>query len=195
MRRIAIVALALSLAFVTSGTAGCGLLKNPNEDANKAIAEANTHLKKYQDSLVKVGALNDELRSVETTAGGAVQALDVLARMRGELAAQKTELETASKAIAKVKTFEVDAAFKKYADLEIAAIAAKVALADANGGLYSEMERMYTAIRDKKSSASLNEILSALDAATNKVTESAAAHQKANDGASAFFDKMVAAQK
>jgi hypothetical protein len=89
-----------------------------------------------------------------------------------------------------VKTFDVDDTFKKYADLEVTAITAEIAVVDEGIKLYGEMERMYTAIRDKKASELLtNEVLGNIETISARITELTTVATTAKQAASDYFDK------
>jgi hypothetical protein len=189
MRRTLVVTLVISVLAAVSLASGCTLFKNPIDDANAAIAEANVHFKAYQASNDTVAKLNSDLRALEVTPETAPQALALLVQLKAESTLQKTELDAGIKAMAKVKTFDVDDTFKKYADLEIAAIKAEIVVVDEGIKLYGEMERMYTAIRDKKASELLtNEVLTNIETISARVTELTAAATKAKQAASDYFD-------
>jgi hypothetical protein len=190
MRRTLFPALTIAVLAMVLLVSGCTLFKNPIDDANAAITEANVHFRAYQDSNDKVAKLNTELRALEVAPETAPQALTLIAELKKDSAAQKTELEAGIKAMEKVKTFDVDATFKKYAQLEIGAVKAKIAVVEEGIKLYGEMERMYTAIRDKKASELLtNEVLSNIETISARVTELEDAASKAKADADAAFEK------
>jgi hypothetical protein len=190
MRRTiaAIIVAMLATAALTMG--GCTLFSSPNDDANNAISEANVHLKTYQASDDKVQKLAADLNKLDVTPEGAAAALALTAQIKTELELQKKELQAGATAIAKVKTFKVDDTFKKYADLEVKSIGAQVAVVDEGLKLYAEMDRLYTAIKDKKATAALtSEITTNIDKLYGKITELSAAATKAKDEADTYFDK------
>jgi hypothetical protein len=190
MRRTFALALTIALLATTLLASGCTLFKNPLDDANAAIAEANVHFKLYEASNDKVAKLNTDLRALEVTPETAPKALEFIAELKKESAVQKTELEAGIKAMSKVKTFDVDDTFKKYADLEIAAIKAEIAVVDEGVKLYGEMERMYAAIRDKKASDLLtNEVLTNIETISARITELTATATTAKTTARDYFDK------
>lgn len=190
MRRTIVAALVAALALAAPTLSGCSLFSSPTDDANNAISEANVHLKAHQASDDKVQKLAADLNKLDVTPEGATQALGLTAQIKAELELQKKELQEGAKAIAKVKTFKVDDTFKKYADLEVKAINAQVAVVDEGMKLYTEMERLYTAIKDKKATAALtSEITANIDKIYTKITELSAAASKAKDEADAYFDK------
>jgi hypothetical protein len=190
MRRILAPALMIAVLATTLLSSGCTLFKNPLDDANAAIAEANVHFKAYQESNDKVAKLNTDLRALEVSPETAPNALALIAELKTESALQKTELEAGIKAMSKVKTFDVDDTFKKYADLEVTAITAEIAVVDEGIKLYGEMERMYTAIRDKKASELLtNEVLGNIETISARITELTTVATTAKQAASDYFDK------
>jgi hypothetical protein len=190
MRRILAFALMVAVLATAFLASGCTLFKNPMDDANAAIAEANVHFKAYQASNDKVAKLNTDLRALEVAPETAPQALALITELKAESELQKTELDAGIKAMAKVKTFDVEDTFKKYADLEIAAISAEILVVDEGIKLYGEMERMYTAIRDKKASELLtNEVLTNIETISARITDLTAAATKAKQAASDYFDK------
>jgi hypothetical protein len=191
MRRIITAALLVALSLSALALGGCSLFSSPNDDANNAISEANVHFKLFLASEDKLQKLDADLNKLDISPdGGAVQALALTAQIRAELAVQKTELQEGSKAIAAVKTFDVDETFKKYADLEVKAIAAQIAVVDEGLKYYTETDRLYTAIRDKKDTAGLtSEIMASIDTISARITELSAAASKAKDEANAYFDK------
>jgi hypothetical protein len=192
MRRILAFALMVAVLATAFLASGCTLFKNPMDDANAAIAEANVHFKTYQASNDKVAKLNTDLRAIEVAPETAPQALTLIGELKVESELQKTELDAGIKAMEKVKTFDVEDTFKKYADLEIAAITAEIVVVDEGIKLYGEMERMYTAIRDKKASELLtNEVLTNIETISARITELTAAATKAKQAASDYFDKTA----
>jgi hypothetical protein len=190
MRRTILATLVAVLAVAALALGGCSLLTSPTSNANDAISEANVHLKLYQASDDKVQKLAADLNKLDVTPEDAATALGLTAEIRGELALQKKELTEGSTAIAKVKTFKVDDTYKKYADLEVAAITAQIAVIDEGTKLYAEMDKLYVAIRDKKATAALtSEITASIDTLYAKITELSTVAAKAKDEANAYFDK------
>jgi hypothetical protein len=190
MRRSIAVALCAALVLAALVLGGCTLFSSPTDDANNAISEANVHLKAYQASDDKVQKLAADLNKLDVSPEGAAEALALTAQIKAELATQKKELAAGSTAIAKVKTFKVDDTFKKYADLEVKAIAAQIAVVEAGAKLYTEMDRLYTAIKDKKATAALtSEITANIDTIYATITKLSAVASKAKDEADAYFDK------
>jgi hypothetical protein len=190
MRRILAFVLMVAVLATALLASGCTLFKNPMDDANAAIAEANVHFKAYQASNDKVAKLNTDLRAIEVAPETAPQALALITELKAESELQKTELDAGIKAMEKVGTFDVEDTFKKYADLEILAITAEIAVVDEGIKLYGEMERMYTAIRDKKASELLtNEVLTNIETISARITELTAAATKAKQAATDYFDK------
>jgi hypothetical protein len=195
MRRTIVVALVATLALAVPILGGCSLFSNPTSDANAAIAEANVHLKLYQESDKKVQTIASDLNKLDVSPEGATKALALTAQIKSELELQKAELQEGSTAIAKVKTFKVDDTYKKYADLEVVAIDAQIAVIDEGTKLYAEMDKLYVAIRDKKATAALtSEITASIDALYAKITELSTAAAKAKDEANAYFDKTETAK-
>jgi hypothetical protein len=193
MRKTLALALACALAAGAAGLTGCNLLANPVKDANDAITKANGHLKKFQDSNAKVEELSSSLNQVDVTKAGAKTALEITAQLKAELAAEKGELEQASADMATLKKLDVKASFKKYADLEIAAIAAQMAVVDGGAVLYGQMEEMYTAIRDgKKTTRVTTQILDDISKSYTKLGELTDAAAKANATATDYFKNTVA---
>lgn len=190
MRKTVAAALALALALVALAMSGCGLFGSPLDDANAAIEAANVHLRKYQESEDRVQKLATDLNTMNAvTAEEATGALVLVADLKKELSLERTALQAASKEIAKVKTFKVDDTFKKYADLEIAAINAQIAVVDEGEKLYNEMERHYVSIRDGKSTTTLaNEILTNIDTISANITKLSETAAKAKDAADKYFD-------
>ena len=191
MRKTVTAALALVLALAVLGTSGCGLFGSPMEDANAAIEAANVHLRKYQESEDRVQKSATELNSLNAvTPEEATKALTLVADLKKELGDERTELQEASKEISKIKGYDVDATYKKYADLEVKAIAAQIAVVDEGEKLYVEMERHYVSIKDGKSTTQLaNEILTKIDSISANLTTLSQAAAKAKDEADAYFDK------
>ncbi len=195
MRRTIAAAVIVVFAFTALATSGCSLFTSPTDKANTAISEANVHLKAYQASDDKVQTIAAELNKLDVSPEGATRALELTAQIKTELALQKKELQEGSKAIANVKTFDVDDTFKKYADLEVAAITTQIAVVDEGVKLYGEMDRLYTAIKDKKATAALtSEITKSIDAIYAKITELSAAASKAKDAADAYFAQTDTAE-
>jgi hypothetical protein len=196
MRRTIAATLVVALALTALALGGCSLFSSPNDDANNAISDANVHFKLFLASEDKLQKLDSDLNKLTISAeGGATEALALTAQIRAELAVQKAELQEGSKDIAKVSTFDVDETFKKYADLEVKAIAAQIAVVDEGMKYYTETERLYTAIKDKKDTAGLtSEIMASIDTISAKITELSAVATKAKDEANAYFDKTDTAK-
>jgi hypothetical protein len=190
MRRTIFAALVAVLAVAALALGGCSLFSSPTTDANNAITEANVHLKLYQASDDKVQKVAADLNKLDVTPEDAAKALGLTAEIRNELALQKKELKEGATAIAKVKTFKVDDTYKKYADLEVAAITAQIAVIDEGVKLYAEMDKLYVAIKDKKATAAFtSEITASIDVLYAKITELSIVAAKAKDEANAYFDK------
>lgn len=187
MRRPVVYALAALLALSVAGATGCDMLEDPTKDANAAIAEANLHFKNYQASNAKVKELAEELSEQD----GPEKALEAIGALKNELEIQKHELQEAAKDISKIKKLEVDDSFKRYADLEIAAIEAEIAVIEEGAKLYDETERMEIAIRDKKATTSLtSEIRDNIDSSSLEISALETAATEAWDAAATFFDEM-----
>jgi hypothetical protein len=192
MRRTTAFVLAAVFVLTAATLGGCStLFKDWTAEANTAIADANTHLTAYQASDKKVQEFAAQLNTLDATPAGAAQALEITGKIKTELATEKTELQESAKAIAKIKTLEVNDTFKNYADLEVAALTARIAVVDEGIKLYTEMDRLYTAIRDKKATGVLTtEITANIDTIYAKVQELSDAAKKATDAAEAYFEKV-----
>ncbi|HEX9093193.1 MAG TPA: hypothetical protein VF902_04345 [Coriobacteriia bacterium] len=173
MRKTSVVLLALLAGLAVLGLSGCTLFSSPLDRANTAIEDGNAHIRKYQASEEKVSGIATELNSLNaTTAADASKALDLVGQLTGELAVQKTELAAAADAIAQVQSLDVDEAFKKYGELEVAALGAQSAVVAEGEKYYAEMSRHYTAIRDGKSDQALTaEILKNIDTLSQRIAE------------------------
>jgi len=195
MRRLVTVSLVLMLATAALGLGGCSLFSHADEDANALITSANANLKKYQSSDEKVRGLAAQLDELGITPADAAKALEITAQVKTELQVQKTELQAASDKIAKIKALDVDDTFKKYADLEVAALAAQEAVVDEGLKVYAEMDKLYTGLRDGTADAKTTAELSASIAAiaANIKTLSATA-TKAIGTANEYFNKTAPGQ-
>lgn len=192
MRKTAAAVLLAVLLLASSGLAGCGLLGNANGEANDLITAANAHLKKHQVSDDRVRKLADELNTLGITPQDAAKALEITAQIRAELQLQKSELATASAQIAKIKTLDVDDTFKKYADLEVAALAAQGAVVDKGLAIYAEMDKLYTAIRDGNATTRLTGELSVnIERIAGEIETLSDESSKAVETANAYFDKTA----
>lgn len=190
MRKTVTVMLLAALLLGASGLAGCGLLGNGNDDANDLITAANVNLKKHQVSDDKVRKLAGELNSLGIAPQDAAKALGITTQIRAELQIQKTELAEASAKIAKIKTLDVDDTFKKYADLEVAALAAQGAVVDKGLEIYAEMDKLYTAIRDGNATTKLTGELSAnISTISGEIKTLSDKASKAIETANAYFAK------
>ena len=108
--------------------------------------------------------------------------------MRTELGKQKTELEAAKKAILAIKTLDVKPEFKKYADLEAKAIDTRIVIVGEGVKLYAEMDKMYTAIRDKKTTNAATQKISAeIDTIMNNVAALTEQAKGESEAAAAYF--------
>lgn len=190
MRKPAAALLAIALGIALIALPGCKLLANPLDDANAAIEAGNVHLRAYDASEDKVQKVATELNSLNaTTAADAAQALTYVGQLKAELATQKKALQSAADEIGKVGTFDVDASFKKYAELEVAALKAQIAVVEAGEKYYAEMERHYTALKDGKSEQKLTaEILKNIDTLSQTITDLSKTASDAKDAADAQFE-------
>jgi hypothetical protein len=154
MKKTLSLALAGLLAVSALGVSGCAqiqsALHNPVDGANAAIVSANANLKKVGESETKVQALGNGMSILEPTPEGAKQALEVILKLRDELAVQKRELETAKKSLSTIDASDVKPQFKKYAQLEITSIDTRLKVVGEGSKLYDQLDAMYSAIRDKK---------------------------------------------
>jgi hypothetical protein len=192
MRKTATAVLLAVLMLAATGLVGCGLLGNGNEAANDLITTANVHLNKHQMSDDKVRKLADEFNGLGITPADAAKALTITAAIRAELELQKTELAAASADIAKIKTLDVDETFKKYADLEVIALAAQGAYVDKGVEYYAEMDKLYTAIRDGKASVTFTEEISVkVERLAGEIKTLSDASTKAIDTANTYFNKTA----
>lgn len=192
MRKIVTAMLIAVMLIAAAGIAGCGLLGNGNEEANALITAANVHLKKHQASDGKVRKLAEELNALGITPQDATKALVITAQIKTELQAQKTELAAASAQIAKIKTLDVDDTFKKYADLEVAALAAQGAVVDKGLEIYAEMDKLYTAMRDGVATTNLTGKLSAsISAIAEEIKTQSDTVSKAIAAANTYFEKTA----
>ncbi len=193
MRRTIIATLAIgALVCVAVVATGCDLFHDYNKDANALIGQVNASLGRYQSLDATVQALAVELESISVDPKGAKKALATTAKIRQTLDAQKSELETATATLEKLKKIKVSDEMKKYADLEIAAIAAQMKVVDEGKALYDEMDQIYKAVRDKTgttrkvdaSTARIQEIRTQIG---TLVDQGAQAEQAAQD----YFEKNV----
>ena len=192
MRRTFTAMLIAVMLVAAGGLAGCDLLGNGNEDANALITAANVHLKKHQASDDKVRKLAEELNALGITPADATKALTITAQIKTELEAQRVELAAASEQIAKIKTLDVDATFKKYADLEVAALKAQSAVVDKGLAIYAEMDKLYVAMRDGVATTKLTEELSAnITAIAEEIKTLSDAASKEINTANTYFEKTA----
>jgi hypothetical protein len=171
IKKTAAAALAALLVMSALGLTGCGQwFADPVKDANAAIAAANGHLKTFAGSDTTVQKLATDLSAADLSPAGAAKALEVTQKLRTELGKQKAELEAAKKAILSIKALDVKPEFKKYADLEAKAIDTRIVIVGEGVKLYAEMDKMYTAIRDKKTNNTATQKISAeIDTIMNNV--------------------------
>jgi len=192
MRKLFTVTLVMALLVTALGLTGCSLFSRANDDANDLITAANANLKKYQISDDKVRQLAAQLNELGVSPADAAKALELTAQITAELKAQKAELATASEKIAKIKTLDVDDTFKKYADLEVKALAAQTAVVDEGLKIYAEMDKLYTGIRDgsadTKTTTELSSNISAIAANITKLSDTAS---KAIEAANTYFNKTA----
>jgi hypothetical protein len=174
MKKMLAVALAVLLAVSALGLSGCREIKNaidnPVDHANVAIKAANDDLKKFTASDAKVQGLATELNAVDVTPAGATKALEIIVKLRAELAAQKSALESARTSLLSIKQLDVKPEFKKYADLEVVSIDTRIKVVGEGTKLYDQMDIMYAAIRDKKLTNTLsNTIRVEIDTIANNI--------------------------
>jgi hypothetical protein len=161
MHRAMTSALLVALLVIASGLGACTLVNTGVNDANKLIDDANGHLTKQQAAGQKMGTLVNELGALGSTPQDAVKGLEITAKIRAELTTQSGELKAASGEIAKIKALDVDDAFKKYADLKVAAVVAQQASVDKGLAMFAEWDRLLTAIRDGKATNKLSDEIAA----------------------------------
>jgi hypothetical protein len=164
MRKAMTAAFLVAVLVAASGLGACTLLNTGVSEANVLIDAANVHLTKQQVAGAKMQTLVGELGTLGSTPQEATKGLGITAQIRTELQTQSTELKGASDDIVKIKTLDVDQAFKKYADLKVEAMSAQQAVVDKGLVMFTEWERLLTAMRDDK--------------ATNKLAEEVAANVK-----------------
>jgi hypothetical protein len=187
MHKAMTAALLVASLFVASVLGGCTLLNTGVNDANKLIDEANVHLTKQQVAGQKMGALVTELGALGSTPQDAIKGLEITAQIRAELQTQSTELEAASGEIAKIKTLDVDEAFKKYADLKVAAVVAQQASVDKGLAMFTEWDKLLTAIRDGKATNKLSdEIAANVKTLSDEVAALSETSRKAADAADTY---------
>lgn len=191
MRRTVTIALALVLALSALAISGCDLFRNPMKDANDAIAAGNVHLRKFRESEDRLKKASTELNSLNSlTSEEASRALTLIAEIKKECTTQRTELDAAAKEIAKVKTYDVGETYKKYADLEVKAIQAQIAVIDEAEQLYGELERNYIAIRDDQQSTGMaREIGAKIDTHWANLMTLQEAASKAKTEADQYFEQ------
>jgi hypothetical protein len=164
MKKTLSLALAALLAVSALAVTGCtqieGILHNPVDDANAAIVSANANLSKVGASGVAVESLDQSMSILPPTPEGAKAALEIILKLRDELAVQKKELQAAKKSLASIKALSVKSEFKQYAQLEIASIDTRLAVVDESSKLYDQWDAMYSAFRDKKLTNSLSKKIS-----------------------------------
>ena len=196
MKKTLGVVLAAMLALSALGMSGCtqiqSILHNPAEDANAAIVKANANLQKVGVSGITVQALASSMSTLPPTASGAKRALATILKLRSETATQTRELQAAKKALAGIKALDVKDEFKQYAQLEITSIDTRLAVVGENAKLYDQMDKMYSAFRDKKLTNALSNTISAeMDTIRNNITllsdQAAAESVKASD----YFEAQV----
>jgi hypothetical protein len=190
MRRIVCLVALVALAAAGFALAGCTLLGSPIDDTNAAIDAANVHFRAYGVSVDKVAKFATDLNSISATAPAeAGKAIDLAAQILKEYEVQRTELNAGSTEMAKVKTFDVDASYKKYADMEIAFIDAQIAVVDEGVKLYTELQRYYAAVKDDTLTKQLSgEILTKIDSSSQSLGELTKAASAARDAADKQFD-------
>lgn len=183
----------LAISIAALALAGCGqqagLFSDPVQAANSAIQEANTSLKAAADSETKVQKLATEMASLPPTRDGARKALDLVAQMRAEIAPQKAALEAAKTALAGIKSLEVKAELKKYADLETKSIDTRLTVLKESASLYDQLDLMYTAVRDGTLTSELSRKIAVdRDTAANNVAAMSDQAVEESKAASDYFE-------
>jgi hypothetical protein len=195
MRTSVTVMLVSTLVVVAFGLGGCSLFSHATEDANALITAANARIKTFQASDEKVRTLATGLNALGVSPADATTALTVTAQIKTELALQKTELAAASAKIASIKSLDVDATFKTYADLEVTALAAQEAVVDQGMSVYAEMDKLYTAIKYGNATSKLTAELSAnISSGSEQIKTLSEAAAKAIDAANAYLNKATPAK-
>lgn len=191
MNKTLMTVLAISVAALA--LAGCGqqagLFSDPVQAANTAIQEANTNLKTAADSETKVQKLATEMASLPPTRDGAKKALDLVAQMRAEIAPQKAALEAAKNALAGIKSLEVKAELKRYADLETKSIDTRLTVLKESASLYDQLDLMYSAVRDGTLTSELSRKIAVdRDTAANNVAAMSDQAVEESKAASDYFE-------
>lgn len=193
MKRIVTATLVVLLATVAVAASGCTLFANPTADANTAIAAANTHLNKAAASATAAQKLENDLSASDLTPAGATAALGIVTQLNAEREKQQAELEAAKKAIVSIKALDVKDEYKKYADLEAKGIATRISIVTEGQNLYSQMQQMYEAIRDKKTNnLQTQKITTQIDQIMNNIAALTEQAKTDSDAASAYYDKNIA---
>lgn len=145
-------AAAAALMIVTAlALAGCSTwFESSAKPANDAIATANVHMKKAMTVGTTVTEAAGQLDAVPYTTAGAAAALKLTGEIRAALASQKSELEAAKAAMDSIATLDVADELKAYAKLEATAIGTRVRVVDLGAKLYTEMEKLYSALNKGK---------------------------------------------
>lgn len=146
--RVALTVLVISAAAAVSGCRGWFL--DPAAPANKAITTANTHLQKAAAADALVKQLGEELNAIPYTSDGAAQGLALTVRLKDALAEEKTELLAAKAPLDELTTLDVKPEFKQYARLEARSIETRIRITDEGTALYTEMDKLYSALRSGK---------------------------------------------
>ena len=153
MRRTPAAAAATLLIACALALAGCSTwFDSPAKPANDAIAAANGHMKKAVTAGTAVSEAATRLESVPYTAAGAKDALELTTQIRADLTKQKSELEAAKAAMDSIAKLEVSAELKSYAELEATAVETRARLVDLGTDLYTEMDKLYSALSKGKAS-------------------------------------------
>lgn len=172
MRKSPAAAVAALLIVFSLALAGCSTwFENPAKPANDAITTANTHMKKAMAAGALVTDAAGLLESIPYTTAGTKQALELTAKIKNDLAIEKTEFEAAKAAMDSIAALEVDEEYKAYAKLESTAIGTRVRVVELGVKLYAEMDKLYVAVsKGKTGSPEMQQIVDGIDAVKRDIT-------------------------
>lgn len=157
MKRLHAYALAALLVVAVAGMSGCSSwFESPAKPANDAISLANTHLKKAAQIEQQIAADTASLDALPYTKAGATQGLELTAKLKTALTAEKTELAAAKAALTSIQAMQVDAKYKEYAKLEAAVVETRITRTDTSARLFNAMDALFKGLSGKSGTTAID---------------------------------------
>lgn len=181
------VALTSALVAALFPLAGCG---EQIEEANAAVERANARIEEYSDLDADVAQLLSELDGLAAGPGDAPEALDIIGRIEQKLAARKQAASAARAEYEQIGELRVPPEVDTYAEKQVAALTALLAVDDAEAALVAERRALHEALRSgAPSQDELAAFGEAIAAKTDAVEKSRESFQGLSEDADRYFQQ------